>query len=45
MAASDEAIPPLLAIPAGAFVMGSDEAEREAAYGLDEAAYGHSITR
>ena len=45
MAASDEAIPPLVAIPAGAFVMGSDEAEREAAYGLDEAAYGHSITR
>jgi len=25
--------------------MGSDEAEREAAYQLDEAAYGHSITR
>jgi formylglycine-generating enzyme required for sulfatase activity len=34
-----------VAIPAGAFIMGSDEAERDAAYGLDEGAYGHSITR
>jgi formylglycine-generating enzyme required for sulfatase activity len=32
-------------IPAGTFIMGSDAAEREAAYRLDEAAYGHSITR
>ena len=27
------------------FVRGSDRAEREAAYRLDEAAYGHSVTR
>ena len=32
-------------MPAGAFVMGSDRAEKEAAYRLDEAAYGHSRTR
>jgi len=32
-------------IPAGPFVAGSDGAEREAAYRLDEAAYGHSRTR
>lgn len=35
----------LLTIPAGPFVRGSDRAEREAAYRLDEAAYGHSVTR
>ena len=32
-------------VPAGAFIMGSDRREREAAYGLDEKAYGHSATR
>ncbi len=32
-------------VPAGSFIQGSDRAEREAAYILDEAAYGHSITR
>ncbi len=32
-------------IPAGPFVAGSDGAEREAAYRLDEAAYGHGRTR
>ncbi|MDA1090254.1 MAG: SUMF1/EgtB/PvdO family nonheme iron enzyme [Proteobacteria bacterium] len=32
-------------IPAGPFITGSDPAEREAAYRLDEAAYGHSRTR
>jgi formylglycine-generating enzyme required for sulfatase activity len=32
-------------IPAGPFIAGSDAAEREAAYRLDEAAYGHSKTR
>ena len=32
-------------IPAGIFISGSDAAEREAAYRLDEAAYGHSRTR
>jgi formylglycine-generating enzyme required for sulfatase activity len=32
-------------VPEGAFIQGSDRAEREAAYRLDEAAYGHSTTR
>lgn len=32
-------------MPAGAFIAGSDRAEREAAYRLDEVAYGHSRTR
>jgi formylglycine-generating enzyme required for sulfatase activity len=43
--AADDVVPRLVEIPAGPFLMGSDEAEREAAYRLDEAAYGHSITR
>ena len=38
-------VPATVPVPAGAFVMGSDRAEREAAYRLDEAAYGHSVTR
>lgn len=38
-------IPELVTISAGDFIRGSDRAEREAAYRLDEAAYGHSITR
>jgi len=37
--------PPTVAIPAGPFIAGSDAAEREAAYRLDEKAYGHSVTR
>ncbi|MFQ5785953.1 MAG: formylglycine-generating enzyme family protein, partial [Alphaproteobacteria bacterium] len=37
--------PELIDIPAGPFIAGSDEAEREAAYRLDEIAYGHSVTR
>ena len=37
--------PKLIAIPGGPFITGSDRAEREAAYRLDEAAYGHSRTR
>ncbi|PHS78281.1 MAG: hypothetical protein COB59_07920 [Rhodospirillaceae bacterium] len=37
--------PVTVPIPAGAFIMGSDRAERNAAYDLDEAAYGHSVTR
>ncbi len=37
--------PKLVAIPGGAFIAGSDAAEREAAYRLDEAAYGHDVTR
>ncbi|MDP6952355.1 MAG: SUMF1/EgtB/PvdO family nonheme iron enzyme [Alphaproteobacteria bacterium] len=32
-------------IPAGSFIAGSDADEREAAYRLDEAGYGHSVTR
>jgi formylglycine-generating enzyme required for sulfatase activity len=38
-------VPGVVAIPAGPFVAGSHEGEREAAYRLDEAAYGHSVTR
>lgn len=38
-------VPSLVEVPAGPFVAGSDAAEREAAYRLDEAAYGHDRTR
>lgn len=38
-------LPEFVSVPAGPFVMGSDASEREAAYRLDEAAYGHSATR
>ena len=38
-------VPALVEVPAGPFVAGSDAAEREAAYRLDEAAYGHDRTR
>lgn len=34
-----------MTIPEGSFIFGSDEAEREMGYRLDEAAYGHSRTR
>ena len=37
--------PELVKVPAGAFITGSNRAEREAAYRLDEKAYGHSVTR
>ncbi len=37
--------PDLVAVPAGPFIRGSDRSEREAAYLLDEAAYGHNRTR
>ena len=37
--------PDVVAVAAGQFIAGSDLAEREAAYVLDEAAYGHSRTR
>ena len=37
--------PETVPVPAGPFVAGSDRAEREAAYRLDERAYGHSTTR
>ncbi len=43
--AADAATPALLEIPAGPFIVGSDAAERELAYRLDERAYGHSVTR
>ncbi len=43
--AADAATPALLEIPAGPFIVGSDAAERELAYRLDEGAYGHSVTR
>jgi formylglycine-generating enzyme required for sulfatase activity len=43
--AADDATPAVLEIPAGPFIVGSDAAEREAAYRLDERAYGHSLTR
>ena len=38
-------IPEVVAIPAGPFIAGSDRAERESAYRLDQTAYGHSVTR
>lgn len=44
-AATPVPVPEAVRVPAGPFVMGSDRAEREAAYRLDEAAYGHSVTR
>lgn len=37
--------PEMVIVPAGPFIVGSDRAEREAAYRLDEAAYGHRVTR
>ena len=45
VAAGDAPSPVVVSIPAGDFVIGSDRAEREYAYTLDEAAYGHSRTR
>lgn len=44
-ASAGEPDPAVVEIPAGPFVAGSDGAEREAAYRLDEAAYGHGRTR
>jgi formylglycine-generating enzyme required for sulfatase activity len=38
-------MPSVVAVPAGEFIMGSGASEREAAYRLDEQAYGHSVTR
>ena len=37
--------PQTISIKAGSFITGSDNHEREQAYQLDEAAYGHSVTR
>ncbi len=42
---SAKLIPETITIPAGEFITGSDAEEREAAYRLDEKAYGHSVTR
>ncbi len=44
-AAQDLAAPALIDIPAGPFMRGSGQPQREAAYRMDEAAYGHSVTR
>lgn len=44
-AAAGGLVPELVPVPGGAFIAGSDGAEREAAYRLDEAAYGHGLTR
>ncbi len=44
-AAADVPVPEVVGVEAGPFVYGSDRAEREAAYRLDEAGYGHSYTR
>ncbi len=43
--AGEALLPELVAVPAGPFIRGSDRREREAAYLLDEAAYGHNRTR
>jgi len=40
-----DAIPELIHLQAGFFIKGSDPAEREYGYKLDEAAYGHNRTR
>ncbi len=37
--------PESVTVAAGSFIAGSDAAEREIGYRLDEAAYGHSVTR
>lgn len=42
---SDPVLPEVIEIPAGPFIMGSNAAERETGYKLDEAAYGHNRTR
>jgi len=38
-------VPPVVEIPCGRFIAGSDRSERELAYRLDERAYGEPITR
>jgi formylglycine-generating enzyme required for sulfatase activity len=38
-------VPETVEVPPGRFVAGSDRAEREHAYRLDEEGYGHSLTR
>lgn len=38
-------VPAVIEVPAGPYIAGSNAAEREAAYRLDERGYGHSVTR
>lgn len=45
LTAASPLYPETILIPAGPFIAGSDQSEREAAYALDEAAYGHDRTR
>lgn len=45
VAASAAPVPQVVAIPAGPFIAGFDPAEREQAYRIDAAAYGHGLTR
>ena len=45
VASSGINVPDSVVIWGGPFVRGSDRAEREVAYRLDETAYGHSVTR
>lgn len=42
---ASDPVPAAVDIAAGTFVRGSDRAERELAYRLDEQAYGHGVTR
>jgi len=42
---AEDWIPAVVQIPAGPFLAGSDGAERELAYRLDEQGYGHAATR
>lgn len=42
---ADVPVPEVVFVPGGEFIMGSDQAERELAYRLDEAAYRHGVTR
>lgn len=44
-AAGEIPVPETVIIPAGGFIAGSGRAERDAAYDLDQAAYGHDRTR
>ncbi len=44
-AAAEIPVPQTVRIGAGPFIFGSDRSEREMAYKIDEAAYGHSGTR
>ncbi len=44
-AGAETLVPKTIVVSAGPFVAGSERAEREAAYRLDESAYGHGVTR